>query len=130
MKLHTDKEYEGSMAVIPRFSSPSSSLFSLDILAKTPPSFPSELSSSSQKNSPSGSSRIPLFSLPLSQYPACSSPSLSLASFSQPSPKAPPPKISPQRPEEGSMQLAKRSAAFADSLDTCHLLIGFLLPLT
>ena len=45
MKLHTDKEYEGSMAVIPRFSSPSSSLFSLDILAKTPPSFPSELSS-------------------------------------------------------------------------------------
>ena len=67
MKLHTDKENEGSMAVIPRFSSPSSSLFSLDILAKTPPSFHSELSSSSQKNSPPGSSGISPFSAAFSE---------------------------------------------------------------
>ena len=65
-----------------------------------------------------------------------SPPPLSVFSSSPPgsfrifSPQKHSPKISPQRPEEGSMQLAKRSAAFADSLDTCHLLIGFLIPLT
>ena len=84
MKLHTDKENEGSMAVIPRFSSPSSSLFSLDILANTPPSFPPELSSSSQKNSPSPTS---LETLVLSQAPPlalCQNPLPQASNFSLP----------------------------------------------
>ena len=87
---------------------------------------PRECLSKLSKNLPScNSPEAPFSQLSSSPILLCSSPRKA-----SPLTEKDPLKISLSRPEEGSMQLAKRSAAFADYLDTCHLLIGFLIPLT